>query len=185
MPDERFKEQYKNIKAPDELYSRIMNAEFSSVKKKKAPVISIAGSIAASVAVIFIAAFGFFGNPASPVIFAGEEKLTGEVVLTEDDSADIMLLRSTGEISCNFTVELKENSLVEISEGFLFDENGNILIDSQQGKEFSEKLTCCWTVFNADTEKQYEMKLSDKNGIYIITMSFDSTLGKWTVGLTK
>jgi len=185
MFDEKFRAQYENIKAPDELYSRIMNAEAPEVKKNNTVLFRKIAATAAAAAVVLTASVFFIGRPVVPDIYIGEEKLTGEVTLSEEESPALMLARAGNEVKCELTLSIEKDTFISISEGFLFDVDGNLLLDAEEGKNFSEELFCSWNVPNADSEKQYEMTLRDKNGTYIITLSFDSFLGKWTVGLTE
>ncbi|MBR3767754.1 MAG: hypothetical protein IKL10_05895 [Clostridia bacterium] len=184
MLDKKFTDEYKSIKAPVELYDRIMNAEKPEVKKSNVVPFGKLASLAAAVAVIIIAGF-VFSSDSLPAVYMGTEKLTGEVSIAEESNDALMLARAMNEIKCELTFDIKRETKIFLSEGLLFDEKDNIILEAEKEEVFSEKFSCKWVVPMADESRTYEIRLSDKNGTYFITLSFDRQNGTWTASLTK
>ncbi len=185
MFDEKFRAEYKNIKAPEELYSRIMNAEASEVKKSNIVQFRKIGSLAAAAAVILVCGFFFMTADKSPEVYLGTEKLTEEVHITEADTGSIMLARMSGEISCELTLELKTDTEITVNQGMLLAEDGEVLLSEEASSVFSGEVRCKWVVPFADTASAYLIKLEDKNGTYFIQLYFDSEAEQWAACLTK
>ncbi len=185
MSDIKIREEYLKIKAPDELYERIMNA--GPTEEKKAVIIPFGRIVAMAAALAVIIATGFIlkSGGAMPSVYMGNEKLTGEITLTQAENEGIMLARTGTEISCEMTVELKRDTTVELTHGILLSESGEVLLAEGESSVFSENLFCKWVVPAADEETTYSLSLSDKNGTYLINLYFDKQAENWTVCLTK
>ena len=185
MSDERLRAEYLKIKAPDELYERIKNA--GPTEEKKAVVIPFRRIVAMAAALAVIIATGFMLNTADkmPSVYMGSEKLTGEITLTQKDNDGIMLARMGNEISCEMTLELKRDTTVELTQGLLLSQSGEVLLAEGEEAVFSDDLFCKWVVPAADEEATYHLSLSDKNGTYLINLYFDKQTDNWTVCLTK
>ncbi len=185
MFDDKVREEYKSIKAPEELYEKIMNAE--PAVNKTAQVIPFRKILAAAaaLAITVISAFVLTGRNSMPVVYMGTEKLTGEIALTEVENNGIMLARMSNEISCEMTLELKKDTTVFLKQGILLSASGEVLLAQGENTVFSDTVRCNWTVPAADTSSVYEMEISDKNGTYLITLYFDIQTDSWTVCMTE
>lgn len=185
MFNDKIKTEYQSIKAPDELYERILNTDRPG--EKKAVVIPFRRyvAIAAALAVIVCSAFVLTGRNAAPDIYLGSEKLTGEITLTSENNDGIMLARTGREIGCEMTLRLKKDTVVTTVNGILLSDSGEVILTEGEEKTFSEPLQCKWLVPDADREMTYTISLSDKKGTYKINLYFDKQAGSWTVSLTK
>lgn len=184
MSDKGFMSEYKSIKAPEELYDRILNADKKTQKNNILMFRRISAS-AAALAIIAVTAFVVMSGNSSPEIYVGAEQLTGEVALTENGTDKIMIARTGNTVKCEFSLKLKKESVLIISEGYLFDENDGIILEAGEEKSFSDKLTVRWEIPFADTQKEYYLTLSDGKREYSVKMYFDSTDGNWAVSLTE
>lgn len=184
MADKKFREEYGSIKAPEELYGRIMNARKDEVKSTVQPFRKIVAA-AASFAVILTAAVAMLTYDKSPEIYVGGTRLTGEIELTEKNNDGLMLARAGNEVSCEFNFSFDRETTVSLSDGILLSENGTVISASDEEKSFKDSLLCKWVIGNADNGKTYEMKLSDGRKNYLITLFFDSVDGQWTAALTE
>ncbi len=184
MTDKKFREEYNSIKAPEELYGRIMNSGKDEVKSSVQPFRKIIAA-AASFAVILTAAVAMLTYDGAPEIYVGGTRLTGEVELTEKNNDGLMLARAGSEVSCEFTFSFDRETTVSLSDGILLSEDGTVISVSDEEKSFKDALLCKWVIGNADNGKTYEMKLSDGRRDYFITLSFDNADGQWTAALTE
>lgn len=181
----KLNEEYKNIKAPEELYERIINSETEEKSKNNViPFRKITAS-AAAVALIILSSFIFLNMNKAPSVYLGSEKLTGEVGITEENNMGFSLARSINEINCSLTFEISEETKIFLSEGLLFDSFGDIILEAEEEGSFNESFSCLWTVSMADENRVYEIKLTDKNGAYFIKLEFDRQENIWTACLTK
>ena len=185
MSDERLREQYLEIKAPDELYERIMNAE--PTRENKAVIIPFRSIVAMAAALAVIIATGFIltMSGSDPTVYMGSERLTGEITLTQAENDGIMLARMGNEISCEMTLELKRETTVELTQGLLLSQTGEVLLAEGEQTVFTDDIFCKWVVPAADEEMTYSLSLSDKNGTHLINLYFDKQTDNWTVCLTK
>ena len=184
MADKRFREEYSSIKAPEELYGRIMNAKKDEVKSSVVPFRKIIAA-AASFAVVLTAAVAMLTYDGAPEIYVGGTRLTDEVELTEKNNDGLMLARTGNEVSCAFSFEFNKDIKVSLSDGMLFSEDGALISDSSEEKTLSGKTQCKWVVMNADNGNKYEMRISEGRRNYLITLSFDNAAGQWTAALTE
>lgn len=185
MFDGKLREEYLEIKAPPELYERIMNAEGVSEKKNNIVTFRKVVSLAAAVAIIISAGFFFVRSGNTPGVYMGTEKLTGEVSITENSGDGISLARAMNEISCELTFDIKNETVIVLSDGFLCGDDGNVILESGNEESFSEKLSCKWIIPMADESKEYEISLKNKNGEYFVKLYFDGQEKIWTACLTK
>ena len=185
MFDEKVISEYKSIKAPEELYGRIMSSEISAPKKSNIAYFGSISSIAAGLAIVVASLVFFFGRGTEPVVYLGSEMLTSEVMVTQDASDGIMLLRGFGEISCELTFEINKKTEISLSDGFLFNSDGEMLLTSEESKSFTEGFSAKWTVPAADEGAVYTVSLSDEKGTHFIRLYFDRDEGQWTASLTK
>lgn len=185
MFNDKVRAEYQSIKAPEELYERILNTDRPG--KKKAVVIPFRkyAALAAALAVVVLGAFALTGNGGAPEIYLGNERLTGEVALTSESNNGIMLARAGTEIGCEMTLSLKKDTVVSAVNGILLSDSGEVILAEGEEKTFSEPLQCKWLVPDADREASYELRLSDKKGTHIINLYFDKQADRWTVSLTK
>ena len=185
MSDKSFISRYRSITAPDELYGRIMNADIPEDKKNIKVYVKTALSIAAVFVAVIVTAFMLNGRDSMPGVYVEGERLTGEVSITEADNGGIMLARGMNELTCNLELELKEETVISLSEGLLFADNGEILLESGNEASFNGRICTKWIIPRADSTKTYNVRLQDKNGTYFITLSFDSQAQIWSACLTK
>lgn len=185
MFNDRIRAEYQLIKAPEELYERILNTDRPGEKKAVVVPFRRYAALAAALAVIICSVFILTGRSAAPDIYLGSERLTGEITLTSESNDGIMLARTGKEIGCEMTLELKKNTKVCAVNGILLSDSGEVILTEGEEKSFSESLRCKWLVPDADRETAYEISLSDKKGTYTITLYFDKQTDRWTVSLTK
>lgn len=185
MFDDKVKAQYQSIKAPEELYERILNTDRPGEKKAVVIPFRRAAAMVAALAVIICSAFALTSRSNMPDIYLGSERLTGEVILTSESNDGIMLARAGTEIGCEMTLQLKKETEVSVIHGILLSDSGEVILAEGEEKVFSENLQVKWLVPDADREMTYEISLSDKKGTYTINLYFDKQTGNWTVSLTK
>ena len=185
MFNDKVRAEYQSVKAPEELYERIMNAE--PAREEKAVVVQFRkiAAMAAALAVIVATGFILTMSDNAPVIYMGSERLTGEIALTQAENDGIMLARMGNDVSCEIVLELKKETTVALSQGILLSQSGEVLLAEKEMKEFSGSLRCNWVVPAADEEVIYEMTLADKKDTYNITLYFDRQTDNWTVCMTK
>ena len=185
MFNEEIRAEYQKIKAPDELYERILNAERTG--KKNAVVIPFrkVAAMAAAVAVIICCAFVLTNTSSVPDIYLGSERLTGEIALTNENNDGIMLARMGNEVGCEMTLQLKKDTTVTVIHGILLSDSGEVILAEGENKIFSDDLRCKWLVPDAREDMTYTLSISDKKGTYNINLYFDGQTGNWTVCLTK
>lgn len=179
MSDSKFRSEYLNIKAPDELYDRIMNADETKVKNGNIVQFRKIGSLAAAIAVILVAGFFFMNADKTPEVYVGNEKLTEEVHITEANSGSLMLARMNNEIMCELTINLKTETEVFTSQGSLYSENGEILADNNKSGVFSGELKCKWVVPMPDASFNYIITLKDKSGFHYVKLYYDDEASQW------
>lgn len=185
MFNDRVRAEYQSIKAPEELYERILNTDRPGEKKAVVIPFRKYAALAAALAVIICSVFILTDSGAAPGIYLGSERLTGEITLTSENNDGIMLARTGREIDCEMTLELKKDTKVTAVNGILLSDSGEVILTEGEEKSFSESLQCKWLVPDADTEQSYELCLSDKKGTYSINLYFDKQTDRWTVSLTK
>lgn len=184
MFDEKIKEEYRSIKAPEELYERIMNAESSDNKNN---IVSIRKtlSVAAVLAVVILASLFFYKGNSVPEIYMGAERLTGEVSVTQNSGDGISLARAINEISCVLTFDLKTDTKFILSDGFLSDGENSVILEKNEEENFNGRFSCKWVIPMADEAETYEIRLTDKKGTYFVNLYFDGQEKAWTACLTK
>ena len=185
MFNDRIRAEYQSIKAPEELYERILNTDRPGEKKAVVVPFRRYAALAAALAVIVCSAFILTGRSAAPDIYLGSERLTGEITLTSENNDGIMLARTGREIGCEMTLSLKKDTVVSAVNGILFSDSGEVILSEGEEKIFSEPLQCKWLVPDAHREESYELCLSHKKGTYTINLYFDKQTDSWTVSLTK
>ncbi|MBO5395991.1 MAG: hypothetical protein J6A97_03825 [Clostridia bacterium] len=185
MFNDKVKTEYQSVKAPAELYERILNTDRPGEKKAVVIPFRRYAAIAAALAVIVCSAFVLTGRNAAPDIYLGSERLTGEITLTSENNDGIMLARTGREIGCEMTLRLKKDTVVTTVNGILLSDSGEVILTEGEEKTFSEPLQCKWLVPDADREMTYSICLSDKKGTYTINLYFDKQTDSWTVSLTK
>ncbi len=185
MSDKGFMAEYKSIKAPDELFDKIMNDPLPSEKNNIRVYIKTAAGIAAALIITLISAFALTGNSSTPGIFIGDELLTGEVLITSADTNGIMLARAVNELCVDFRVEEKDELSLTPENGFVLNENGEILCEENKAFTVSSSSALRWTVPFPEENSIYTMNISGKNGEFTLTLSFDRQSSSWTVSLNK
>lgn len=185
MSYNKFISEYKSIKAPDELYERILNADTVREKKNNVVLFRRIAASAAAFAVIAVTGFVLLTGDSAPEIYVGNEQLTGEITLSEAQNNGIMLARAGDAVECDLNFSVKREALVSVSDGFLQDADGKTILESGENKSFSGEFTAKWTVPFADAEKEYTLILKDKKNEYSVKLYFDSIDNEWVVNLTE
>ena len=185
MFNEEIRAEYQKIKAPDELYDRILNADRTGEKKAVVIPFRRIAALAAALAVIICSTFILTDRSAMPDIFLGSERLTGEIALTNENNDGIMLARMGNEVGCEMTLQLKKDTTVTVIHGILLSDSGEVILAEGENKVFSDDLRCKWLVPDADEDMTYTLSISDKKGTYNINLYFDGQTDNWTVCLTK
>lgn len=185
MFDKSFISEYKSIKAPDELYERILNADTVRTKKNNVVLFRKIAASAAAFAVIAVTGFILLSGNDSPEIYVGSEQLTGEITISEAGNKGIMLARAGDAVECELDIVLKRDASAVLSDGVLLSESGEVILRTGEEKVFSEKIICKWTVPFADTEKEYTLTLKDKKNEHSVKLYFDRFDSTWKVNLTE
>ena len=184
MFNEEIRAEYQKIKAPDELYERILNADRAGDKKAEVIPFRRIAALAAAFAVIVCCSV-LAGRSDAPGIYLGSERLTDEIALTNENNDGIALARMGNEIGCEMTLQLKKDTTVTVIQGILLSDSGEVILAEGENKVFSEDLRCKWLVPDARKDLTYALSISDKKGTYIINLYFDGQTDNWTVCLTK
>lgn len=185
MSENKFRAEYMSIKAPEELYERILNADSVSTGKGRVVLFRRIAASAAAFAVIAVTGFVLLLGNKAPEVYVGSEQLTGEISISETQNSGIMLARAGNSVECELSFSLKREARVSISDGFLRDESGEIKLASGEEKSFSDKFAVVWSVPDANTEKEYTLTLRDNREEYSVKLYFDRIDSEWKVNLTE
>ncbi len=177
MTDNRIKEAYRQIKAPDHLRERVMRIQPRDTKILAFPanrLIKTVASVAACfmvVAVIAVALFVNDNNPAA-IIISGET--VGESPVEIIDPAAMRSLVAPvsldGEVSVEFTLECKGECRVSVNCGEIVDEK----------EVYSSGDTVVWNVTDIPEEGALlYLEYGDKTSTYTLDRTGDT--GVWTI----
>ena len=162
---------YNNIKAPDELFEKVANAE---PKKSKIYLIPLVSSLAACLILIFgIASFSSFSAP--KVTFNGQD-LSESVVFYDISPANILDMRSSPVLSLPVDLELKSTTEVAVSEGVILLNNG----ERAQSKTLEGDVSLVWEIQRTGDFPQCTMTLGSNGKTTTITLTQNETDGSFT-----
>lgn len=165
------REAYNNIKAPDELYSKVIN---SKPEKSKIYLIPLVSSLAACLILIFgVAAFTSGFNP--QVTFNGQQ-LTDSVVFYDISPAKALDMRSSLVLSVPIELELPEKTQVFVSEGILVLENG----ERTQYYAYEGKISFVWEIERTGDFPDAKMTLKSDKGTKEISLTQNEADGIFT-----
>lgn len=185
MFDDKFIEEYKRIKAPDELYQRILGEEKKENKTSRVVVFRRLTAAAAAIAVIIAAGLALMPRGNQPTVYVNGNELSEAVTFASSAGDGIMLARNFSELSCEIDIRFPELTQVTVHDGILTSEDGTIILSAEGTMDCEASLKAVWTVPDADNSLVYSLSFKDKNGSYRITLYFDGEADYWTAELTK
>ncbi len=162
---------YSDIKAPQELYAKVIS---SKPKKSKIYLIPLVSSLAACIILIFgVAAFGSSYNP--QVTFNGQE-LTDSVVFYDISPANALDMRSSPVLSVPVELELSEKTQVFVSEGVLVLDNG----ERTEYNTYEGKVSFVWEIERTGDFPTSAMTLESDKGTKEIILTQNEADGSFT-----
>lgn len=177
MTDNRIKEAYRQIKAPDHLKERVMQIQPRDTKILAFPVdrlIKSVASIAACfmiVAVIAVALFVNGNNPAA-IIISGETVGESPVEIIDPAAMRSFVAPASldGTVSVEFTLESKGECRASVNCGEIADEK----------EIYSDGDTVVWNVFDIPKEgAMLYLEYGNKTSTY--TLNYIEETGVWTI----
>ncbi len=174
MFDKKQIDAYNSIKAPDELYEKVIS-NGASTKKSKIYLLPLVASFAACL-VIFVGAFMAFNSSGLKVSVFGQE-LTSTVSYTPESEAGVALARAVPTLSVPVELDVNKATDISVSSGFIF------LGASSPATSVTveEKTELTWLVELTDDFTSCEMTLKDSKGTTTLTLTQDETDGSFTV----
>lgn len=163
---------YSSIKAPDELFEKVVNAK---PKKSKVYLIPLVSSLAACLILIFGVAV-FFSSGFNPNVTFNGQTLTDSVVFYDISPVSAMDMRSSPVISMPLEIELSEETQVWVSEGVMILENGERVTKAT----LEGKVTIVWEIERKDDFPESEMTLQSHKGTRQITLTQNEADGSFT-----
>lgn len=185
MFDGKFIEEYKSIKAPDELYQRILGEEKKENKPSRVVAFRRLTAAAAAIAVILIAGFSLMPHSSQPSVYVNGNELSEAVTFSSGTQSGIMLARSLNEVCCDIDIRFTESTEIKVSDGILTSEEATVLLTPDETLTSDDVLTAVWTIPDADVNLTYSLSFTDKNDAYRIELYFDGEAACWTAELTK
>lgn len=164
-------EAYNSIKAPDELFDKVVN---SKPKKSKVYLIPLVSSMAACLILVFgVAAFNSSYNP--QVTFNGQN-LTESVVFYDISPANVFDMRSSPVLSVPVELQVDEETNVSVSTGILVLENG----DRVKYNTIKGKVALVWEIERTGDFPEAKMTLHSDNGTKDIILTQNEADGSFT-----
>ena len=149
---------YRNIKAPDELRNKITNS--SKNKFKTLYFISAMAACLILVSSIIL-------NNQNSIIINGQ-KLNDTIVFYDTTSSHIRTVSHS--ISVPVEIKTSNNTKISVSNGYISidgsNPNSEIEIDSSK--------VIWWEIELKTSENVFEMKISDKKGVKLVTLKYDN-----------
>ncbi len=162
---------YNSIKAPDELYEKVVNAK---PDKSKIYLIPLVSSLVACLVLIFsIAAFGNHFEP--NVVFNGQQ-LSDSVVFYDISPANTFDMRSSPVLSLPVEMELEEETTVSVSDGFIVLDTGERL----KSTALKGKVAFVWEIEREGKFPEAQMMLKSPNGNAAVNLTQNETDGSFT-----
>ncbi|MBQ8187230.1 MAG: hypothetical protein IJ037_10235 [Clostridia bacterium] len=181
MFDNKQIEQFRQIKAPSELKSRVLA---SKPVRTTAPMVRYA-ALAASVVLILTVTLLLFPRGTDIAVTTNGERITSSGIMLAENPAEPVsayaLARTTSaslDVPLNFTAE--GECRITVSSGDLTVENESIL----PGETFTSdgEPDVIWHIANPDPETVYTLVLHTENGQTILVMKYD---GGWSIRLNE
>ena len=174
MFDKKQLDAYKSIKAPHELYEKVMDSQPTKNKSKIYLIPMVAGF--AACLVIFVGAFMAFDSSGLKVSVFGRE-LTSTVSYNPSTEPSVASARALPTLSVPVKLEISKNTEVSVSSGFI------LLGDSSPATSVTvdDNTELIWEIELTDKFIPCEMTLKDKNGTTTLTLTQDEADGSFTV----
>ena len=164
-------EAYQNIKAPEELFDKVVSS-----KPKKPPIylIPLVSSLAACLVLIFGVATFLSKDFTVDVTFNGQS-LTDSVVFYDISPAKAFDMRSSSELCLPIELKLDEKTEISVSEG-------TMVIDSQRktSATLEGEVSLIWEIQRTSDFPQCVMTLESSEGKAEITLTQNEADGSFT-----
>ena len=171
MFDKSQLQAYSSIKAPDELYDKVIA---SKPKKSKIYLLPLAVSFAACLMLIFGSVF-YWGSYNPQVTFNGQN-LTDSVVFYAVSPAKALDMRSSPVLSVPVELKLDEETEVSVNEGVLMLENG----EKVKYNTFKGNVSLIWEIEQAENFPKAVMTLKSNKVTKEIVLTQNETDGSYT-----
>ena len=160
-------EAYKNITAPEEMRSRVLNSVGTQKKKSRSAVYRYAGLAACLVLIIALSLV--FTSQGGVTIYSDGQ------VITEDGVpvySAVSAMSARGMFGIELEAELDGKTVISASEG-------NVYINGQlaEGKIDAEMVAIVWDIVPTDTEKIYVLTFENSRGETSVNLLFNETAG--------
>ncbi len=185
MFDDNFISEYKSIKAPDELYQRILREEKKENTASRVVVFRRVAAMAAAIAVMIGVGFMLRSEGTRPSVYVNGSELTETVTFAGAQQNGIMLARNLNELACEVDIEFSVPTEITADGGILTAEDGTVILASGSAVTREGAFKAVWTIPGADNELVYSLSFEDKDGSYRIKLYFDGEADCWTAELTK
>ena len=149
---------YRNIKAPDELRNKITNSS-----KKKIKTLHFISAIAACLILIS----SIILNNQNAIIINGQ-KLNDTIVFYDTSSSNIRTVSHS--ISVPIEIKTYTNTKISVSNGYLSINGSN----PKSEIEIDSSKVIWWEIELERSENVFEMKISDKKGVKLVTLKYDN-----------
>lgn len=172
MFDEKFKSQYDAIKAPDELYDRIIGSQSLKAKPKSTAYKKI-GTLAAVLAVCVISCFVLMTFNSYPKIYVDGEKLSEKALTPSRDNTAVMLARAEAVYEYELKLKTKKGTVITVENGSLTTADGEIFLLQGESAPLDTDTVFIWSVPTDSDSQKYSIKLELNEKTYYIELSFD------------
>lgn len=167
---------YKSIKAPDELYERVLTACETPVKKKNNiyKFSSLAACLAVFIAVAIV--FGAAGFSGGTTVNINGSALSASPIALPVSAAEASARTVSG---IQLEADVEKNSDIYTSDGnvYIYDTETD---EELYGNITAEKVTLVWDIIPENTEKTYVLTIENSRGATEVTLLFDETAG-WQI----
>ncbi len=162
---------YSNIKAPDELFQKVIN---SKPKESKIYYLPLAVSFVACLMLIFGSVF-YWGSY-NPQVTINGQNLTESVVFYDISPAKVSDMRSSPVLSVPIELELDEETTISVSAGVLVLENG----ERVKYNSCKDTISFIWEIERTGDLLEAEMTLKCDKGTKEITITQNEADGSFT-----
>lgn len=162
---------YSNIKAPQELLEKVVNAK---PKKSKIYLIPLVSSLAACLILIF--GVSVFANSFNPQVTFNGQSLKDSVVFYDISPISTMDMRSSPVLSMPLELKLSDETQVSVSEGVIILANG----ERVSRTTLEGDVTVIWEIQRQGDFPQSEMTLKSSKGTKQITLTQNEADGSFT-----
>lgn len=164
-------EAYNSIKAPDELYEKILT---SKPKKTKIYLIPVVSSLAACLVLIF-GISAFLSQGYNPNVTFNGQSLTDSVVFYDISPARAFDMRSSSVLSLPVELKLEEKTEVSVNEGVIVFDDERTSSASLEGE-----ISLIWEIQRTGDFPQCVMTLESSEGKAEITLTQNEADGSFT-----